>query len=281
MKHGRFLLVAALLSAVAVAAPACSANSQDAVLPDNGIVEEEAAGKPSEDVTQPSDPPAEDPVPPVTEEPVKKRAEYIKITADSVNVRSGAGTNYSVLGSAEKGTMYALLGRSGSWYKTVYRNREAYISASYCTAAYLDASGNDKVEAVIDEGLKCLGVPYVYGATRYLDENGKRISGFTDTKFDCSSLMQYIFKLGANVNLKLTTRTQIYQGETVRDELRRGDLMFFTNESRKYNSGVERIGHVALYLGGNYILHTASDYAKIEQISNTRWGYYIQSQRLL
>ena len=44
--------------------------------------------------------------------------------------------------------------------------------------------------------------------------------------------------------------------------------------------GVERIGHVALYLGDNYILHTASDYAVIEQISSTRWGYYIEARRV-
>ena len=57
--------------------------------------------------------------------------------------------------------------------------------------------------------------------------------------------------------------------------------MFFTNASRKNNVGVERIGHVAMYLGDNYILHTASDYAKIEQISSTRWSYYIQTQRII
>jgi len=94
--------------------------------------------------------------------------------------------------------------------------------------------------------------------------------------------MQYIFKLGAGENLKLTTRTQIYQGKTVRSpDLRRGDLMFFTNESRKYNTGIERVGHVALYLGNNYILHTASDYAKIEQITQARWDNYLQAQRLI
>ena len=57
--------------------------------------------------------------------------------------------------------------------------------------------------------------------------------------------------------------------------------MFFTNATRKNYTGVERIGHVALYLGNNYILHTASDYAKIEQISPTRWSYYIQTQRII
>ena len=57
--------------------------------------------------------------------------------------------------------------------------------------------------------------------------------------------------------------------------------MFFTNESRKDKTGVERIGHVAMYLGDNLILHTASDYAKIEQISSVRWSYFIQAQRMI
>ena len=44
-------------------------------------------------------------------------------------------------------------------------------------------------------------------------------------------------------------------------------------------TGVERIGHVALYLGDNYILHTASDYAVIEQMSATRRNYFVTARR--
>lgn len=272
MKHGRYLLYAALLSAIAAAAPACSVSQREAAEPENEIAEEETAEQPSAEIT----------LPPPVEEPVVQKIAYIQINADDVNVRSGAGTGYTVLGSTQKDTLYAYCGREGNWYKTAYKNKDAYIYADYCTVAYMDASENKQVEAVITEGCKCLGVAYVYGATRYLDENGNLISGFTATKFDCSSLMQYIFKLGADANLKLTTRTQIYQGTTVDpSDLRRGDLLFFTNETRKDKTGIERVGHVALYLGGNYILHTASDYAKIERISDTRRDYFIQAQRIL
>ncbi|MDE7306575.1 MAG: C40 family peptidase, partial [Clostridia bacterium] len=127
-----------------------------------------------------------------------------------------------------------------------------------------------------------LGTPYVYGAVRLHDGKGNMLKGFTKNAFDCSSLMQYMFYEGAGKLLNVTTRTQVSQGKTVsKSQLKRGDLMFFTNASRKNNTGVERIGHVAIYLGDNYILHTASDYAKIEQISATRWGYFIQAQRML
>ena len=80
----------------------------------------------------------------------------------------------------------------------------------------------------------------------------------------------------------MTSRSQSIQGTAVsKANLKRGDLMFFTNDSRVNNTGVERIGHVGMYLGDNYILHTASDYAVIEQISAKRWSYFINARRFL
>ena len=216
------------------------------------------------------------------EPPVIKTVSYIRVTADGVNIRSGAGTSYSPLGTAEKNTLYAYLGKSGSWYKTKYKDMTAYISEKYCSLTEMELSDNERIESVIQSGLRFMGVKYVYGAVRYHDGKGNKLKNFTTEAFDCSSLMQYIFFDGAGVLLDVNTRTQVYQGDTVsKSQLRRGDLMFFTNASRKNNKGVERIGHVALYLGDNLILHTASDYAKIEQISTTRWGYFIQGQRIL
>ncbi len=224
----------------------------------------------------------EKPVIAVPPEPKVERAQFIMPTADGVNLRAGAGAEYKSLGAAEKNTLYALSGVENGWYKTAYKSGVSYISSKYCSVVQMDKSTNAAIERVIEEGCKYLGVKYVYGATRYHDGSGKKLSGFSTSAFDCSSLMQYIFKTGADVNLQVNTRTQIYQGTTVKkSDIKRGDLLFFTNASRKNNTGIERVGHVALYLGDNYILHTASDYAKIEQISATRWSYYIQAQRIL
>lgn len=214
--------------------------------------------------------------------PVENTVKYIRATSDGVNIRTGAGTEYTSLGTTEKNTLYAYCGKSGSWYKTKYKNKTAYISEKYCTITEMDKSDDGLIENVIESGLNFLGTKYVYGAVRYHDGKGNKLKGFTTEAFDCSSLMQYIFYIGADKLLDVNTRTQIYQGKTVsKSQLKRGDLMFFTNASRKNLSGIERIGHVALYLGDNYILHTASDYAKIEQISTTRWGYFIQGQRII
>ena len=218
----------------------------------------------------------------IPEPPKAKTVSYISVNSDNVNIRSGAGTSYSSVGTAEKSTLYALLGEENGWYKTNYKNKTVYISKKYCVIVDMAKSDNEKIEAVIAEGTKMLGVPYVYGATRYHDGKGNKLKGFTTNAFDCSSLMQYMFYKGADKLLQVNTRTQIYQGTTVKkSQLQRGDLIFFTNASRKNNTGIERVGHVAMYLGDNYILHTASDYAKIEQISTTRWSYYIQTQRMI
>ena len=206
-------------------------------------------------------------------------AEYIKIKTDNLNVRKGAGTGYAALGRVEKNILMQYIGKSGDWYETRYMGQKAFVHTSYAEIVSLE-KGNDKIERIIEEGLNVLGTPYVYGATRLHDGKGNLLKGFSDKKFDCSSLMQYMFYRGGNILLDVTTRTQIVQGKAV-TELKRGDLMFFTNASRKNNTGLERVGHVALYLGDNYILHTASDYAKIEQISSTRWGYYLSARRML
>ena len=240
-----------------------------------------APEQPEIDSSIPNESPDEDNKPADTQE---AKAIYIRAKTNSLNLRRGPGTNYSSVGHLNKNDMVLFLAKEGNWYKTLYKNEIAYISAgnSYTELFEMNAHSDDSVEKVIDEGLRLLGFPYVYGATRLHDGAGNKIRGFDDTKYDCSSLMQYMFYYGAGINLNMTTRTQVKQGRHVpKADLTRGDLIFFTNAQRYNKTGTERIGHVALYLGENYILHTASDYAVIEPISTQRWNYYIETRRFI
>ncbi len=215
-------------------------------------------------------------------EQVKQKSVYVRVTADSVNLRAGAGVNYTVKGQAQKGETYAMLERIGDWVKLGYKDSTVYVSAKYCVFVEIEKSEDEQIERVISHGYSLLGTKYVYGAVRYHDGTGRKLKGFTTSKFDCSSLMQYMFSKGANTNLGVTTRHQVKQGKTIqRADIERGDLLFFTNAERYNKVGVERVGHVAIYLGDNYILHTASDFARIEPISAQRWKYFIQAQRMV
>ncbi len=277
LKIATFVLSFLLLSSTLFA---CGRTATNAPPPNASLPNE----PPMVEITPPSEqlPPTEE-VPPAEETPppVVVKAEYARCTGNGVNLRAGAGTDFAVVGRAEKGTTYAIIGKTGNWYKTYYRGKVAYLSASYAAVFALERT-EKVVEQVIDEGYKHLGVPYVYGAVRFHDGTGRLLGGFTAQKFDCSSLMQYIFYQGAGKVIGVHTRAQVKEGKYVHpDDLRRGDCIFFTNEVRQYKTGIERVGHVALYLGDGYILHTSSDYARIEKMTKQRWDFYIEARRFV
>ncbi|KRE49927.1 C40 family peptidase [Paenibacillus sp. Soil724D2] len=108
-----------------------------------------------------------------------------------------------------------------------------------------EPSWKRKADHLIVKGFGFLGTPYVFGAK----------SDQTDS-FDCSSFLKYIF-ISQGVSLPRDSRQQSQLGtEVSMDQLREGDLVFFTTPKRKNKSGIDRIGHVAVYLGNGLMLHT-------------------------
>lgn len=95
-------------------------------------------------------------------------------------------------------------------------------------------------DRIIQTGEKYLGTPYRYGAP----------SGQTQY-FDCSLFVQTVFKENG-IYLPRSSREQANVGTYVpRDQLQKGDLVFFTA-----GRSDGQIGHVGIYAGNNEILHT-------------------------
>jgi cell wall-associated NlpC family hydrolase len=108
------------------------------------------------------------------------------------------------------------------------------------TSGSTDQSSVALADKIIATGEKFLGTPYQYGAA----------SGQTRT-FDCSSFTQYVFKQNG-ISLLRSSRQQYTQGTSVaKNQLQKGDLLFFT-----LSSSGGKIGHVGIYAGNNQILHT-------------------------
>lgn len=101
-------------------------------------------------------------------------------------------------------------------------------------------------ERIIQTGKECIGTPYVFGAPAYRKDI-----------FDCSSFVQHVYgKYG--IHLPRNSRQQYQVGRPIPlSKLRKGDLLFFTTPKRKKKIGLNRIGHVAIFLGNNMILHTS------------------------
>ena len=223
------------------------------------------------------------PLPPFTEDDDEenKKIIYIKSKASGLRIRSGAGSSYSVIGSIEKNDLLLFDGVKENYYVTKYKEQIGYVHADYCQLVEISQS-NSQVEKAISFGASLLGYPYVWGSQRYHWGNGVINKNFVNGEFDCSAFVQYIYYKTNGVLLDVTSRSQSTNGVVVKDgDLKRGDLMFFTNASRKNKTGIEKVGHVGIYFGDNYILHTASDYAVIEPISSLRWSYYLHARRVV
>lgn len=233
-------------------------------------------------------PPNDEQAPPQTENPPQEEEapaielkEYLVSSVNSLRVRARASSGGEVYGYLDKGDALAITGREGDYYRTVFRERTAYVHKDYCEVMAVPTA-DEKVEEAIAVGLKLMGHPYVWGSQRYHWGNGRLNTSFVAGQFDCSALVQYVYFISCGVALDVTSRAQSYNGkEVLLDDLQRGDLMFFTNEARKHKVGVEKIGHVGIYFGNNYILHTASDHAVTEPISPTRWGYLVTIRRVV
>jgi|GEM_PF-2007645 len=58
----------------------------------------------------------------------------VKVSS-TLNVRSGAGTQYKIVGSLKNGAKVTVLGKSGSWYEIKYGSITGYVSGQYLTVA--------------------------------------------------------------------------------------------------------------------------------------------------
>ncbi|MBU3099671.1 MULTISPECIES: SH3 domain-containing protein [Clostridium] len=60
-----------------------------------------------------------------------KTEKYGQITATTLNVRSGAGSNYPLTGSIKLGSKVTILGTLNGFYKIIYNGKTSYISTLY------------------------------------------------------------------------------------------------------------------------------------------------------
>ena len=108
---------------------------------------------------------------------------------------------------------------------------------------------------------KMVGKPYKYG-------------GSSPSGFDCSGLVQYSFK-HAGVSLPHNTVQQRSASRRITvAELRRGDLLFFNQEGKKY-------GHVAIYIGDGKFVHAPSSGKSVrsDALSNPYWKKHLSEVR--
>lgn len=220
--------------------------------------------------------------------------------AEVVYLRSGPGTEYSILSSGFRGNEFYVLGMDNGWYKLLKDNATCFVRSDYFRLTEIpyenEASENDpkfyiqnevigeltfteseQVSAaaeggyygpidrsrILSEAQKYIGVPYVFGGT-------------SPAGFDCSGLVYYVLaQLGYPA--PRTAAAQYSMGNSISyTELQPGDLVFFANT---YTSG---ISHVGIYAGGGSFLHAPTEGSSVSYSSlSGYWAdHYYGARRL-
>lgn len=192
-----------------------------------------------------------------------------RVTADTLNIRSGPDSGSSAVGSVQSGAYVTVTGIEKGWYAVSYNGVSGYVSGDYvvlCAAADTvtetpaetpaeapaetpaeetpsvaePVSGTVSSSYVVSLAQQYLGVPYVYG-------------GSSPSGFDCSGFTMYVFSQ-AGVSLPHGATSQLSYGtEVSRSDLQPGDLVFFQD----YGAVAS---HVGIYIGGDQFIHASSSY---------------------
>jgi hypothetical protein len=118
----------------------------------------------------------------------------------------------------------------------------AVASAGLLAAsAIAEPSETELRKSIVDTAQKYLGVPYTYGAE-------------SPEAFDCSGFVQYVYEHGADMIIPRNSRDQSSAGTPVeKDKAKPGDIFVFDT------AGGGDVSHVAIYLGGDHIIHAVSE----------------------
>jgi cell wall-associated NlpC family hydrolase len=182
-------------------------------------------------------------------------------TASSLNLRSGPGTNFGIIGHLIKGSTVSILDNSGAWYKiktpngnTVWADK-SFITIRTSNVSRGDDRSADLGQKLVDFAEQFLGVGYVWG-------------GSSPNGFDCSGLVMYTYQ-NFGISLHRVASAQATEGTFVsKDNLKPGDLVFFdTHGTGTY------INHVGMYIGNGKFIQASSGRSMVV-ISTLVSGFY-------
>jgi cell wall-associated NlpC family hydrolase len=209
------------------------------------------------------------------------------VTVDSLNVRTGPGTDFEKIGTLSGGTLVTVLKEDGQWSMIEFEGGKAWVFNEYLsntdaqsliqalggpevignTPQTLAASSQESTSGslVIQIAEKYLGVPYVWGGAS--PEEG----------FDCAGFVKYVFgELGISLPHGAEAISN-YGVPVAFEDLRPGDVIFFQNT---YRYGVS---HLGIWVGNNTFIHAPEPGSVVsyEELKGFYLSHYWGARRLI
>lgn len=209
------------------------------------------------------------------------------VTVESLNVRSGPGTDFPKIGNLNGGTFVTVLKDQGDWSLIEFQGGEAWVFNEYLS----DTNPQELVESlggpsiseittspgsssaasstggslVVQVAEKYLGVPYVWGGSS--PEEG----------FDCAGFVKYVFgELGIPLPHGAEAISN-YGTPVAFEDLQPGDVIFFQNT---YRYGVS---HLGIWVGNNTFIHAPEPGSVVsyEELKGFYLSHYWGARRLI
>lgn len=177
------------------------------------------------------------------------------VAGSNVNLRSGPDLKAPVITRLSLGQAVTVIEYQSPWVRVELADqRQGWLYQQYMRLESEVNAVRSGREQIVSRARDFMGTRYVYG-------------GGSGRGFDCSGFTMYIYRqLG--VELPHNAAAQMGRGVPVsRDELRPGDLIFFST------MGAKHINHVGIYCGDGQFIHASSGYGAV-RISPLNEGYY-------
>lgn len=129
--------------------------------------------------------------------------------------------------------------------------RTAYAIPVSILCFAIDGSASDAV----DFAASLIGRPYVWGAEG-------------PDAFDCSGLTQYVYQeFGIELPRRAISQSRV--GDPIRKRLQRGDLVFFSTDSRK-----SLVTHVGIYEGAGVMIDASRRHGRVrrDDLNDEYWA---------
>lgn len=147
----------------------------------------------------------------------------------------------------------ALAGHPADGAATAATTAASTVPAARWSVAPLH--GSDAANAVLMRAISLVGTPYVWGGAS------------PDGGFDCSGLVNYVFRDMLDLRLPRTSRelADVEGPRIALDALQAGDLIFFGTDGQ--------ISHVGIYVGEGRFIHAprTGSVVRLEKIDTPYW----------
>lgn len=208
------------------------------------------------------------------EQPSQAIGDYY-INASALNVRSGEGTNYRIIGALPQGQKVQVISENSGWSKINYNGQTGYIGTRFLSktpvGGAVDNKPNDNQNnnqnnnnnnntnnnsgdssSLLAYAKSMQGVPYVWGGT---SANG----------VDCSGYIYHVYKkFGHNISRQSVAGYWSSLPQTSNPQP--GDLIYFKDT---YKAGPS---HMGIYLGGGSFIQSGDKGVAIASLSNSYWS---------